>query len=326
METKQAFSNICDRIWKQILSEEELEPEIEASMRRVVAQLVMIAWNTCNISKSLSEAKEKVTDFAKQVYPECDNAANPLLNAVSIKWHDYRDDKTLIASSDVEIVDGKPKAIAYLKGELPEAESATSAFRSFMESPEVQERLKNVPPEKLNEEVDKIIAEYNASLPPVPPRRNIGYPFPPEPRRHPRKFSREKAHFAKLCGKFWNAALEDMELDAEQETDVRKLVMQLVTSAWNAHAVAGNIVDALDLVRKFYHEFPEEDEVILRILEDAVVEKDLHFADDLFPIVDTAIEVVDGKPKAIAYFEGEKRGASPDSGTTGKGNKRKRKK
>ena len=79
------------------------------------------------------------------------------------------------------------------------------------------------------------------------------------------------------------------------------------------------------MVRKFYHEFPEEDEVILRIMEDAVVEKDLHVAEDLFPIVDTAIEVVDGKPKAIAYFEGEKRGTSPDSGTKGKGNKRKRK-
>ena len=79
------------------------------------------------------------------------------------------------------------------------------------------------------------------------------------------------------------------------------------------------------MVRKFYHEFPEEDEVILRIMEDAVVEKDLHVAEDLFPIVDTAIEVVDGKPKAIAYFEGEKRGASPDPGTKGKGNKQKRK-
>jgi len=168
METKQAFANICERIWKQILSEDELEPEIEASMRRVVAQLTMIAWNTCNTSESLSEAKDKVTEFAKQVYPGCDNAANPLLNAVSIKWHDYREDKTLIASSAVEIVDGKPRAIAYLKGELPAANEATSAFRSFMESPEVQERLKNVPPEKLKEEIGKLVAEYNASLPPVP--------------------------------------------------------------------------------------------------------------------------------------------------------------
>ena len=165
METKQAFANICERIWKQVLSEDELEPEIEASMRRVVAQLAMIAWNTCNTSESLSEAKEKVVAFAKQVYPENDNAANPLLNAVSIKWHDYRDDRTLIASSAVEIVDGNPRAIAYLKGELPAANEATSAFRSFMESPEVQEHLKHVPPEKLNEEIGKLIEKYNASLP-----------------------------------------------------------------------------------------------------------------------------------------------------------------
>ena len=178
METKQAFSNICERIWRQILSEEALEPEIEASMRRVVAQLVMIAWNTCNTSESISEAKEKVVAFAKQVYPENDNAANPLLNAVLIKWHDFFEDKTLIASTAVEIVDGKPKAIAYLKGELPAANEATSAFRSFMESPEVQERLKHVPPEKLNEEIEKIIGEYNASLSPVPPQKRHRLSFP----------------------------------------------------------------------------------------------------------------------------------------------------
>ena len=182
-KTKQAFANICERIWKQVLSEDELEPEIEASMRRVVAQLAMIAWNTCNVSESLSEAKDKVKDFAKQIYPECDSAANPLLNAVSIKWHDFRDDKTLIASSAVEIVDGKPRAIAYLKGELPAANEATSAFRSFMESPEVQERLKHVPPEKLKEEIGKLVSEYNASLPPVgdegnePPEELFEFPI-----------------------------------------------------------------------------------------------------------------------------------------------------
>ncbi len=165
--TKQSFANICERIWKQILSEEALEPEIEASMRRVVAQLVMVAWNTCIMSETLDEAKEKVVAFAKQVYPENNNAANPLLNAVSIKWHDFSDDKTLIACTAVEIVDGKPKAIAYLKGELPAANEATSAFRSFMESPEVQERLKHVSPDNLKEEIGKLVAEYNASLPPV---------------------------------------------------------------------------------------------------------------------------------------------------------------
>ena len=162
METKQAFANICERIWKQILSEETLEPEIAASMRRVVAQLVMVAWNTCIMSETLSEAKEKAVTFAKQIYPENDKAANPLLNAVSIKWHDYFDDRTIIACTAVENINGKPRAIAYLKGELPAANEATSAFRSFMESPEVQERLKNVPPEKLNEAIGELVAEYNA--------------------------------------------------------------------------------------------------------------------------------------------------------------------
>jgi hypothetical protein len=31
-----------------------------------------------------------------------------------------------------------------------------------MESPEIRERLSHVPPENLNEEITKIVAEYNA--------------------------------------------------------------------------------------------------------------------------------------------------------------------
>ena len=102
---------------------------------------------------------------------------------MSIKWHDYYDDKTLIACTAVETIDGKPRAIAYLKGELPAANEATSAFRSFMESPEIQERLKNVPPEKLNEAIGELVNEYNASLPPVdeeesgPPKELFEFPI-----------------------------------------------------------------------------------------------------------------------------------------------------
>ena len=166
--TKQAFANICDRICTKILAEEKMDFKSEVGLYRVVAQLAMVSWNTCNTCNSLEEAKEKVTDFAEHVYNGDEKAKSVLYNAASIKWHDYMDDKTLIASTGSDIVDGKPRALAFLKGELPpEAHEATNAFRSFMESPEVQERLKNISPENLDAEIKSLVAEYNANLPPV---------------------------------------------------------------------------------------------------------------------------------------------------------------
>lgn len=182
-KTKQAFSNICDRICTKILSEEKLDFQTEGELYRIVARLAMISWNMCTVSDSLEEAKYKAADFACPLYGDDEKTKTILFSAVSIKWHDYREDNTLIASTGTEIINGKHKSVAYLRGELsPEAHEATNAFRRYMESPEVQERLKNISAEDLNETIGKLVNEYNASLPPVeseekPPAEFLEYPI-----------------------------------------------------------------------------------------------------------------------------------------------------
>ena len=115
-----------------------------------------------------------------------------------------------------------------------------------------------------------------------------------------------KDHFTKCCNVFWEAALEDMDFDADSETNMREMVMQLVASAWNAVVVTGNIVDAIKVVKEYNHDFYDDNEAFLEVMKEAVVYKDVHFPNDKKPIMDTAIEFVDGKPRAVAYFEGEK--------------------
>ena len=67
-KTKQAFTNICDRICTKILGKEKLDFQTEGELYRIVARLSMISWNECTVSDSLEEAKYKAADFACPLY------------------------------------------------------------------------------------------------------------------------------------------------------------------------------------------------------------------------------------------------------------------
>ncbi len=81
---------------------------------------------------------------------------------IDIKWTLFRDDDTLIEDVAVTYDDGQPKAIAYLEGETREPDTSPDAFQRYMNSPEIRERLASVPPDEFNEEMAKIVDEFNA--------------------------------------------------------------------------------------------------------------------------------------------------------------------
>lgn len=101
--------------------------------------------------------KKFLHKFANENFDGDQCALLPLLDAAELKWREYRNDKNIIASAEVKTVNGKPLVIAYLKDESPENSSAFKPFSDLMQSPEIQERLKNTPPEKLEEEIGNII-------------------------------------------------------------------------------------------------------------------------------------------------------------------------
>ena len=167
--TKQHFAGICECIWNKIQGEEKLDRKTAAAMRNFVVNFSMVAWNACCMQKSFADVKAFLKKFAEENFDGDQCVLLPLLDAAELKWRKYRDDKNIIANAEVKTVNGLPQVIAYLKDESPEISSAFKPFYDLMNSPEIQERLKNTPPEKLNEEIGKIVAEYNASLPPPVP-------------------------------------------------------------------------------------------------------------------------------------------------------------
>lgn len=163
-DTKRHFAEICETIWSKIEHQERLEKATAEKMRQIVANMAMIAWNMCLIHKSADETKKALRRLAEEKYDGSPCALTPLMDTAELKWLDYRDDHELISKVEVKAVDGKPKAVAYLKGECPEVSSKFAEFQAFLNSPEIQERLRHTSPDKLEEEIGKIAAEYNATL------------------------------------------------------------------------------------------------------------------------------------------------------------------
>ena len=168
-KTKKHFAEICECIWNKIQGEEKLDRETAKGMRKFVANYTMVAWNACIAQKSFANVKKFLNKFADENFNGDKCALLPLLDAAELKWREYRDDKDIISYAEVKQINGKPQAIAYLKDECPEVSAAVSPFHNFMQSPEVQERLRNISLENLEAEIGKIVAEYNASLPPPVP-------------------------------------------------------------------------------------------------------------------------------------------------------------
>ena len=142
-EIKQHFAEICETIWGKIESQQQVDAENAESMRQIVTNFAMIAWNMCLIHKSFPDTKKVLQEFAAKNYESSPCALIPLLETAELKWHEYPNDKEPIASVEVKIVNGKPKAVAYLEGECPEDKSVTSALEQI---------------------IGKIAEDYNASL------------------------------------------------------------------------------------------------------------------------------------------------------------------
>lgn len=148
-DIKRHFAEICECIWDRIESQDKQDEKTAFAMCKIVAQLVMLAWNTSIKHKSYADYRKSLEQSAEQICGGNSRAMQSLMNAAELKWHEYRDDREPIVSVDVKQIEGKPHAVAYFKDERPDiATNGFLAFLQFMQSPENQERLKNTPPGK----------------------------------------------------------------------------------------------------------------------------------------------------------------------------------
>jgi hypothetical protein len=161
-KTKEAFAGICERLWSGLQNNGKMDDDLLKQTRLLIAKIVMTAWNACYSSRNKAEAKKLVRKIGGHRVAGEKEMLDLISDAIDIKWTLFRDDDNLIEDVTVSYDDGQPKAIAYLEGETRELDTSPDAFQRYMNSPEVRERLAIVPPDQYNEEMTKIVDEFNA--------------------------------------------------------------------------------------------------------------------------------------------------------------------
>ena len=161
-KTKEAFAGICERLWSGLQNNGKMDDDLLKQTRLLIAKIVMTAWNACYSSRNKAEAKKLVRKIGGHRVAGEKEMLDLISDAIDIKWTLFRDDDNLIEDVTVSYDNGKPKAIAYLEGEPRELDTSPDAFQRYMNSPEVRERLAIVPPDQYNEEMTKIVDEFNA--------------------------------------------------------------------------------------------------------------------------------------------------------------------
>ena len=156
--TRQHCAEICECVWNKIITDYQIPREDEDITRKKVALLVLGAWNTCLDYDSYLEIR---TELSEHVDEEEDPfIRTALMTAADLKWQKYREDYKRIGKIDVKTIDGVPRAIVYYCGEPPHRNEINDKVHRFIDSPEIQERLKNLSDEELKQETNKLFEEF----------------------------------------------------------------------------------------------------------------------------------------------------------------------
>ena len=87
-ETKRHFAELCECIWDKIESLGQVDSENAESMRQIVVNFAMIAWDMSLIHKSFPDTKKVLREFAAENYESSPCALIPLLETAELKWHE----------------------------------------------------------------------------------------------------------------------------------------------------------------------------------------------------------------------------------------------
>ena len=161
-KTKEAFAGICERLWGGLQNNGKMDDDLLKQTHLLIAKMVMTGWNACYSNRNKVEAKKLVRKIGGQHMAGEKEMLDLISEVIDIKWTLFRDDDTLIEDVTVTYDDGWPKAIAYLDGETRELDTSPDAFQRYMNSPEIRNRLASVPPDQYNEEMARIVDEFNA--------------------------------------------------------------------------------------------------------------------------------------------------------------------
>lgn len=139
-------------------------------------------------------------------------AVNSMCDAAELKWHDYRDDNNFIAVAKVTCKNGKPQLTVTVKGENPELDALFEEFRTSIPQKEIEEYLKTIPPDRVQDELIRIMAEYLEQFSARRDRKSVRKALKSNPRKNAYIFRVSLIDDKFYCDILmcWNQTFEDL--------------------------------------------------------------------------------------------------------------------
>ncbi len=159
---KEHFAALCECIWDRLLAEKGITDGEEAKyVREEVVLSAIMGWNICVTSETLAEARKKARATPAEILRHNEYSLPALLDAVELKWREYRDDKIPFAFAELREVDGKPRSCAYYFGETPDSPHLKNVLDLAMQPETIARLLKAATsPDKLEKEIDNLILDH----------------------------------------------------------------------------------------------------------------------------------------------------------------------
>ena len=118
-KSKEHFIELCECIMNRYFSGKELSVVDAAFAKNKVANAALLGWDACLESKTYAEARKAAYKIASEYFDNDKHIKSALLDAIELKWREFRDDNEQFEAVKVTEIDGKTRIVICNEDEAP---------------------------------------------------------------------------------------------------------------------------------------------------------------------------------------------------------------
>ena len=117
-KSKEHFIALCECIMNRYFSGKELSVLDAAFAKNKVANAALLGWDACLKSKTYAEARKAAYKIASEYFDNDPHIKSALLDAIELKWREFRDDNEHFEAVKVTEIDGKTRIVICKEDEV----------------------------------------------------------------------------------------------------------------------------------------------------------------------------------------------------------------
>jgi len=127
--SKEHFVELCKCIMNRFFAGKELGVIDAAVSKKKVANAALLGWNACLHSETYADARKSAHKIASEYFNNDNQIKNAILDAIELKWREFRDDDEEFEAVKVTEIDGKMQIVICNEDELLQEDPTGPLFK-----------------------------------------------------------------------------------------------------------------------------------------------------------------------------------------------------